>query len=183
MIVNSFSSLFLQLAVGSIHFLRWASGQHFSSVQCSYSRQQRSLTTSNAQRARSRHAVFSQTSTLHADAHPSSLALLDQVTRPGAYVLRPHGWKLNRIPPRPLKWVLRGGLCMWLDSCLVIELPVTLKASPRDDSTPSLPHMRHSVKLQKQGTPLLRSQATWHSSRTFMCNVFMNIFTSAFNFE
>ena len=28
-----------------------------------------------------------------------------------SYVLRPHGWKLNRIPPRPLKWVLRGGLC------------------------------------------------------------------------
>ena len=34
---------------------------------------------------------------------------------------------------------------LWLDSWRVIELPVTLKASARDGTTPSLPHMRHIV--------------------------------------
>ena len=56
-------------------------------------------------------------------------------------------WKLNIAQQDPASTAQVGAAWwpLWLDSCLVIQLPVTLKASSRDGATPSLPHMRHSV--------------------------------------
>ena len=43
---------------------------------------------------------------------------------------------------------------LWLDSWRVIELPVILKASARNGTTPALPHMRHSVGNSMEGRDL-----------------------------
>ena len=53
-------------------------------------------------------------------------------------------WLKAQQDPASTAQVGAAWWALWLDSCLVIELPVTLKASSRDGITPSLPHMRHS---------------------------------------
>ena len=101
-----------------------------------------------AVRARSRHAVFWQTSTQTDNAprgcapiQPSTVRLGYQtrcVCASPAWLEAPQDPFLDRSS-RAAWWAL------WLDSCLVIKMPVTFKVSSRDGITPSLPHMRHSV--------------------------------------
>ena len=67
---------------------------------------------------------------------PSTARLGHQI-RYGAYVLRhvnsQHGWKLNRILPRPLN----------SSRCYVVPETRDLKVLSRDGTTPSLPHIAY----------------------------------------
>ena len=59
-------------------------------------------------------------------------------------MLRPHGWKPDRIPSSTAQ-VGAAWWPLWLDSGRVIQLPVTTQTRLRNSTTSSLPHMRHSV--------------------------------------
>jgi hypothetical protein len=119
--------------------------QHVSSVQCCYSRQQRSPSQP----------------TMRSACEVSACSVLTDVNVPrGCALIRPNTARLGRQircvcaspawleaqqDPASTAQVGAAWWPLWLDSWRVIELPVTLKASARNGTTPTLPHMRHSV--------------------------------------
>ena len=120
-------------------------GQPFSSVQCSYSRQQKSP----SQRA------------MHSACEASACSVLTDINVPrGCAPIQSNTARLGH----QIRCVCASSACLeaqqdpvstaqvgatwwplWLNSCLAIRLPVALEASSRDGTTPLLPHMRHSV--------------------------------------
>ena len=120
-------------------------GQHFLSVQCCYSRQQRSPSQPTMRSA----CEVSACSVLTdinvprgcAPIQPSTARLGRQIR----CVCASPAWLEAQQDPASTAQVGAAWWPLWLDSWRVIELPVTLKASARNGTTPTLPHMRHSV--------------------------------------
>ena len=122
----------------------WA-GQHVSSVQCCYSRQQRSPS-QPAMRSACEVSACSVLTDINvprgcAPIQPSTARLSRQIR----CVCASPAWLEAQQDPASTAQVGAAWWPLWLDSWRVIELPVTLKASARNGTTPTLPHMRHSV--------------------------------------